>query len=73
MTFTMKERSLMSDESRGLTAYQGSQGGRSAPRQVFFAALLEKSRLRAALAAVQADIDAAIPALSHDDLQELQT
>jgi hypothetical protein len=59
---------MLNDQNKGLGGYQG---GRSAPRAVL-AKLIEKSRLRAALAAVQADLDAAIPALSPNELQDLQ-
>jgi hypothetical protein len=62
----------MPDENHvGLRAYQSGLEGKSAPRAVFIK-LLEKTRLRAALAAVQSEIDAAIPTLSHGELQELQ-
>ena len=53
----------------GLASYQST--ARSAPERVL-AKLIEKSRLKAALCAVQADLDAAIPALSPSEMQELQ-
>lgn len=54
----------------GLGPYAPAGGG-SAPRAVF-AKLLEKSRLRAALAAVSAEIDAALHALNPGEIAELQ-
>lgn len=57
-------------DRKGLTAYQG-QGSRSAPRHIF-TKLQEKVRLRASLAAVQAEIDGALSALSPVELQDLQ-
>jgi len=56
-------------EEVGLASYQST--ARSAPEKVL-AQLMEKSRLKAALCAVQADLDAAIPALSPSEMQELQ-
>jgi hypothetical protein len=49
-----------------------ARGAKSAPQRVL-AKLIEKTRLRAALAAVQADIDAVLPALNAGELQELQS
>jgi hypothetical protein len=54
----------------GLIGYQGVEG-RSGPRRVL-AKLQEKCRLRAALAAVQADLDSALRGLNASELVELQ-
>jgi hypothetical protein len=54
----------------GLSGYS-SAGAKSAARRAFLA-LQEKCRLRAALAAIQADLDAMIPTLNANELQELR-
>ena len=54
----------------GLGPYAPAGSG-SAPQRLF-AKLFEKSRLRAALSAVQAEIDAALPALNPGEITELQ-
>jgi len=56
----------------GLAVYQGGQEGRSAAR-LLLTELVEKARLRAALAAISAEIDASLPKLTGAELQELQS
>jgi hypothetical protein len=54
----------------GLGTY--APGGRKTSPRRILERLREKCRLRAELAAVQADIDAGLPKLSASELQELQ-